>query len=152
MELSKDLLEFIQLLNLKKVKYLLVGGWAVALHGKPRYTKDIDLLVQISSENADKLIGVLKDFGFASLDLKREDFLSEGQIIQLGIEPNRIDLITSLPSINFEEAYGRRLNLKLKNIEVSVIHIDDLISNKEAVGRAQDIADVRSLKKIKGTL
>jgi hypothetical protein len=96
MMLSKDFKEFIELLNGHKVRYLVVGGYAVAFHGHPRYTKDLDVWIELSSENADKVIKALEDFGFGSMGLKSEDFLESDQIIQLGYPPNRIDILASL--------------------------------------------------------
>ncbi len=93
--LNQDFKEFIQLLNDNQVRYLVVGGYAVALHGHPRYTKDIDVWIELAQENASHIIKALEQFGFASLGLKENDFLVEDQIIQLGYLPNRIDIITS---------------------------------------------------------
>jgi len=100
--LSKDFKEFIELLNAYNVRYLVVGGYAVAFHGHPRYTKDLDVWVELSRENADNIIDALEEFGFESLGLKAEDFLESSQIIQLGYPPNRIDILTTLKEIKFD--------------------------------------------------
>ena len=104
--LTPDFKEFIQSLNDNNVRYLVVGGYAVALHGHPRYTKEIDIWVDLDSANAEKLIRAIKQFGFELLGLKAEDFLEADQIIQLGYPPSRIDLITSLPGVDFNDCFS----------------------------------------------
>ena len=106
--LNQDFKEFIQLLNANQVKYLVIGGYAVAIHGHPRYTKDIDIWIEMSSENAQKLMIALTEFGFGSLGLNAEDFQSPDQIIQLGYPPNRIDLITTPDGIDFATCYKQK--------------------------------------------
>lgn len=149
MELSSDVLEFIRLLNQNKVEYLVVGGWAVAFHGWPRYTKDIDVLIGISSDNAQKLKKVLDDFGLGDLDISEQDLRRPNFIIQLGFEPNRIDLLTGIPSVTFEDAYSKREQILLKDTTITFISRDDLIRNKTAAGRDQDLVDVKILSKPK---
>src|SRR5690606_11342070 len=138
--LSKDFKEFIELLNSNEVKYLLIGAYAVALHGHPRYTKDLDIWVELSTENAEKLDRAIKEFGFGSLKLTKEDFLTEGTVIQMGHPPNRIDIINSPDGINFAESYSSRLQLDLDGTKVSVIDLENLLKNKRASGRTQDLA------------
>jgi Nucleotidyltransferase of unknown function (DUF6036) len=128
MKLPRDLREFIALLNSHDVKYLIVGGYAVAYHGYPRATGDIDLFVEVSQENARKLIAVLGEFGFASLGLTEKDFLVPGSIIQLGYPPNRIDLVTSISGVTF-----------------FVVDKQTLMANKAASGRPKDLADLDAL-------
>ena len=115
MVLNKDFREFIQLLNDHKVLYLIVGGYAVAFHGYPRYTKDIDIWVWLDQGNAEKLIQVLEDFGFGSLDLKTEDFLDPDQVIQLGYPPNRIDILTDLKGIEFKKCYSSKVEVEIED-------------------------------------
>ncbi len=103
--LSRDFKEFIALLNEHEVRYLVVGGYAVAFHGYPRYTKDIDVWVELSPENAARIVRALEEFGFGSLGLDTGDFLESDQIIQLGYPPNRIDILTTLKGITFDECY-----------------------------------------------
>ena len=112
--LSKDFREFIVLLNESSVRYLVVGGYAVAFHGHPRYTKDLDVWVELSSDNANKIVAALKKFGFGSLGLKPEDFLEMDQIVQLGYPPNRTDILTTLKDLEFENYYKKRSKLKFK--------------------------------------
>lgn len=144
--LSPDFKDFIQALNDEKVRYLVVGGYAVAIHGYPRFTKDIDIWIDRSPENAQRIVEALGQFGFASLGLKAEDFLGEYQFIQLGYPPNRIDIITSLEGVEFSTAYENRLHLSIKEIEVDFLGLDDLRSTKRASGRPQDLIDLDNLQ------
>jgi hypothetical protein len=143
--LSQDFKEFIQSLNDNDVRYLVVGGYAVALHGYPRYTKDIDIWIDSSQDNAVKLLYALEQFGFGSVGLKVDDFLEADQIIQLGYPPNRIDLLTSLAGVCFEECYGSKIEVTIEDVAVSFIDIDNLKKNKRVSGRLQDLADVENL-------
>jgi hypothetical protein len=142
---NQDFKEFIQFLNDNHVHYLVVGGYAVAIHGHPRYTKDIDIWIEINSENATNLLRALEQFGFGSLGLKIEDFLSRDQIIQLGYPPNRIDLLTSIDGVNFADCYSSRLEINIDNIIVNFIDLENLKKNKKASGRLQDLADLENL-------
>ncbi|HXG93167.1 MAG TPA: hypothetical protein VNN73_12505 [Blastocatellia bacterium] len=137
--------EFIQSLNDNEVGYLVVGGYAVALHGYPRYTKDIDIWIESSEENAARLLKALDQFGFGSVGLKVEDFLVPDQIIQLGYPPNRIDLLTSLTGVDFESCYSSKVEVDIEGMIVNFIGIDCLRKNKRASGRLQDLADVENL-------
>ena len=143
--LNQDFKEFIQFLNDNHVRYLIVGGYAVALHGYPRYTKDIDIWIEMSPENADNLLKALEQFGFGSLGLKPEDFLEPNQIIQLGYPPNRIDLLTTIDGVNFENCYPLKLEIIIDNIVANFIDLDNLRKNKIASGRLQDLADLENL-------
>jgi predicted nucleotidyltransferase len=144
--LNQDFKEFIQLLNDNQVHYLVVGGYAVALHGYPRYTKDIDIWIELAQENAFHIVKALEQFGFASLGLKKSDFLVEDQIIQLGYLPNRIDIITTLPGVTFTECYDKRLSVDIDGVKVNFIDLDNLRKNKKATGRSQDLADLENLE------
>lgn len=144
--LNPDFKEFIRLLNDNDVRYLVVGGYAVALHGYPRYTKDIDIWVWLDEGNADRIIKVLEQFGFGSLQLDVQDFLVPNQIIQLGYPPARIDLITSLPGVSFEECYALRVLVPIDDIVVNFIDLENLKKNKKASGRLQDLADLENLE------
>ncbi|WP_427158277.1 hypothetical protein ACQFX9_21220 [Aliinostoc sp. HNIBRCY26] len=143
--LNQDFKEFIQFLNDNHVRYLVVGGYAVAVHGHPRYTKDIDIWIEISLENANNLIHALEEFGFGSLGLKTEDFVIPDQIIQLGYPPNRIDLLTTIDGVKFEICYPLRVEVMIDNIVVNFIDLDNLRKNKQASGRMQDLADLENL-------
>ncbi len=145
MKTSKDLREFVALLNSRKIKYLLVGGYAVAYHGLPRYTEDIDFLIETSPENASLVATAINDFGFANLGLKPDDFLAPENVIQLGRAPNRIDLLTSVTAVSFEEAWKTKVQTELDGLPVWVISKDLLVKNKLATGRRQDLADVERI-------
>jgi len=144
--LNQDFKEFIQLLNHNQVKYLIIGGYAVAVHGHPRYTKDIDIWIEMSAQNAQKLIQTLTDFGFGSLDLKAEDFQTPDQIIQLGYPPSRIDLITTPDGIDFNTCYHSKIEVIIDKIPVYFIDLENLRKNKKASGRLQDLADLENLQ------
>ena len=135
--LNQDFKEFIQLLNDNQVNYLVIGGYAVAVHGHPRYTKDIDIWIEISEENSQKIITALTEFGFGSLGLTAQDFQEPHQIIQLGYPPNRIDLITSPDGIDFQTCYVSKIEVILDDITVKFIDLDNLKKNKLASGRFQ---------------
>jgi hypothetical protein len=143
--LNKDFREFVESLNSNKVKYLVVGGYAIAFHGHPRYTKDLDIWLEASEENAEKVITALADFGFGSLDVSKEDFLHEGMVVQLGYPPNRIDLINSPDGVDFAECYPLRIEIEIDGLKISVIDLDNLKKNKKASGRLQDLADLEKL-------
>lgn len=144
--LSKDFKEFIELLNGHNVKYLVVGGYAVAFHGYPRYTKDLDVWIELSPDNANNVLKALEEFGFGSLGLKPEDFLEGGQIIQLGYPPNRIDILTTLKEIEFEECYRARVEVDIQGLKINFIDLENLKHNKRATGRPQDLADAENLE------
>lgn len=149
MILHKDFKEFIQLLEKFEVQYLIVGGYALAYHGYPRFTQDIDFWIFIQKENAIKIIQVIRAFGFASLDLNEHDFLVPENVIQLGFPPNRIDILTEIDGVSFEKAYPSRKELKLDDLSIQFIGLDELIQNKKSSGRLQDLADIEMLEKIK---
>ena len=145
MHLPKDLREFIESLNSNHVEYLIVGGDALAFHGCPRYTGDIDVLVRPSPENAARLEGLIVEFGFASASLSARDFLETGRVVQLGRAPNRIDLLTSISGVEFEEAWDDRVAAELDGLPVFFIGRASFIKNKKATGRTQDKADIEAL-------
>jgi predicted nucleotidyltransferase len=144
--LNQDFKEFIQSLNDNHVRYLVIGGYAVALHGYPRYTKDIDIWIDMSPENAAKMVRALKQFGFGSLGLKAADFLVPDQIIQLGYPPNRIDLMTTPPGVDFETCYASRVKVVIDDVTVNFIDLENLKKSKKAAGRLQDLADLENLQ------
>ena len=146
--LSPDFKEFIELLNAHNVQYLIVGGYALAFHGHPRYTKDIDVWIATNTENAERMLKVLTDFGFSSLALSLQDFLEEDNIIQLGFPPNRIDILTSVDGIEFENSTPQSSVIEVDGVNIHLIGIHNLIENKTASGRLQDLADVEKLQAI----
>lgn len=149
MKLQKDLREFIALLNSARAEYVIVGGHAVAFHGHPRFTGDIDFLIRPTLANARKIINALKAFGFGDLILTPEDFVKPDVIVQLGRPPNRIDILTSISGVSFEDAWASRARSMLDGLSVSLLGFDALIKNKTASGRDKDIVDVKKLEAIK---
>lgn len=145
MTLHKDIGEFIELCLSRKVNFLLVGVYALAFHGAPRFTEDIALMVLVSPENADKLHGVLETFGFGETGITSGDFLEAGQVIQLGRAPNRIDLLTGISGVTWEEAWASRIPVVLDGFETQAIGKAELIRNKQTTGRPQGLADVARL-------
>lgn len=145
MILNPDFSDFIRSLNDRGVRYMVVGGYAVALHGHPRYTKDIDIWIGRDEDNAARMIEALEDFGFGSLGLEAGDFLSPDRIVQLGYAPNRIDILTTLPGVDFDAAYPLRVEVPLGELTVSFIGLESLKQNKRASGRFQDLADLEML-------
>ncbi|MER3498287.1 MAG: hypothetical protein C4308_06420 [Chitinophagaceae bacterium] len=143
---SKDFVEFIGLLNKNDVQYLIVGGYAVGLHGYPRYTGDLDIWILPQQENATKVLAALRDFGFGSLNISLEDLTKENNVIQLGYPPFRIDLMTSIDGVNFSDCYTNRKEIVIEGLTVNFIGYDDLIKNKKASGRHQDLGDIDNLK------
>jgi hypothetical protein len=146
MALNQDFKEFLQLLNRHEVKYLVVGVYSVAIHGHPRYTKDIDIWILTSEQNASALIKTLNDFGFGSFQLKVKDFETPGYVVQLGNAPARIDiLLTSLTGVDFDECWKNRIPVEDEGLVYPVIALKDLRTNKTALGRHQDLADLEEL-------
>ena len=143
--LNKDYKEMLQCLLEENVKFLLVGAYAVAVHGFPRATKDIDFFVWATPENALCLMRALVKFGAPLDQISESDFSSEGIIFQIGNSPRRIDIITSASGVDFEQAYSNKQIVILEGLEVPVISLQDLIVNKRASGRTQDLADVEKL-------
>ena len=146
METEKDYEEFLELLNKHDVKYCIVGAFALAFHAEPRYTKDIDIWVQASTENAEKLLLALDEFGFSSLNLNAEDFSTGGNIIQLGYEPVRIDIITSIQDLDFNEIWQNRVQGSYGRQTVNFIDRENLIKSKKISNRPQDKADLARLQ------
>lgn len=144
-KLQNDLKEFIVLLNSHAVEYIVVGGHAVAFHGHPRFTGDIDFFVRPTSENAARVLGALRDFGFGDLPLISRDFTTPERIVQLGQPPNRIDLLTSISGVEFDDAWNDRIPGNLDEQPVNFLGFDTLVRNKKASGRDKDLADVKKL-------
>lgn len=144
--ISKDLREFIELFISHRVEFLLVGGHALAFHGAPRFTEDIDFLVRISGENAERIERVLEAFGFGQTGITKEDFLEPEQVVQLGRAPHRIDLLTSISGVSWEEAWQSRILVVLGGLEIYALGRNALLRNKRASGRPQDQADAARLE------
>ena len=146
--LNQDFKEFIQSLNANSVRYLLVGGYALAAHGHPRYTKDLDIWIDRDPANATNLVLALGQFGFGSLGLTVDDFLLPDQVIQLGYPPIRIDLLTSADGVEFSDCYEKHLTIEIEGVEISLIDRESLCQNKRASGRMQDLADIEAIEKL----
>ena len=144
--LNKDYREMLQCLLEENVRFLLVGAYALAMHGFPRATKDIDFFVWATPENANKLVRALARFGAPLQDISESDFSTAGTVFQIGNSPRRIDILTNISGIQFEQAYVNRKNIFLEGLEIPVISVSDLIANKRASGRSQDLADVEKLE------
>ena len=143
--LNQDFREFIASLNDNQVRYLVIGGYAVALHGHPRYTRDLDVWLELSEANAARIVRALEEFGFGSLGLVEADFLEPDQIIQLGYPPTRIDLITTPAGVEFGECYESRVEVEIEGVNVRFIDLENLKKSKRAAGRKQDMADLENL-------
>ena len=145
MEIPKDFKELLGLFNSHKVEYLIVGGYALAFHGAPRFTGDIDLLVKADSENAKRILGALDEFGFGSLDLSEADFTLPNNVIQLGVPPVRVDIMTSITGIDWEKAQADKVQGNYGDTTVYFIGKADFIANKKSLGRKKDLADLEAL-------
>jgi predicted nucleotidyltransferase len=148
--LNNDYKEMLQCLLEENVRFLLVGAYALAVHGYPRATKDIDFYVRATPDNASNLMKALVKFGAPLRDISPQDFSSEGIIFQIGDSPRRIDIITQISGIQFEHAYANRKSISIEGMDVPVISLEDLIVNKKASGRKQDLADVERLEALLG--
>jgi predicted nucleotidyltransferase len=144
---EKDFIDFIELLNQHSVDYMVVGAHALAFHGRPRHTGDLDIWIKPSQQNAAKLIDVLKDFGFGSLGLTEADFLKQNYVTQLGYPPLRIDILNTISGVAFDDAYPNAVTGEVDGLNVKFINIADFIANKEASGRQKDLSDIASLKR-----
>ncbi|MGD8342709.1 MAG: hypothetical protein PVH53_03905 [Desulfobacterales bacterium] len=133
------------LLNKHKVRYCVIGAFALAFHAHPRYTKDIDILVEASTDNAKKILKVLNEFGFGSLDLNIEDLVTEGNIIQLGYEPVRIDIMTSIKGLDFSKVWREHVTGPYGQQTINYIDRQNLIESKKLSDRIQDKADLELL-------
>lgn len=142
---TKDFAELFACFNARGVKAVVVGGYALAFHAKPRFTKDIDVFVEPSPENAERLMAALGDFGFGNVGLTAGDFSSPGAIVQLGLPPNRIDLLTAIDGVSFPEAWEGRVAGTYGSHPVFYLGLEELRRNKRASGRAQDLADLEAL-------
>lgn len=147
MALTKDSREFIEFLVSNKVEFLIVGALAVSWHGFPRYSGDVDFFVKPSRENASRLIAALELFGFGGLGITLDDLSAENKVIQLGVEPNRIDLMTSISGLSFDEAWESRVSTTIGTVGVDFIGREALIRNKRAAGRSKDLIDVDELNR-----
>jgi hypothetical protein len=145
MEFDRDFSEFVALLARHDVRYMIVGGYALAAHGLPRATGDLDAWIWTDSANAERLLVALEEFGFGGVGITHDDLTSDDCVVQLGYPPYRIDLLTQISGVDFDSAWTRRVEVILGGVVVPFIGREDLIANKRATGRPQDVADVLRL-------
>lgn len=145
MEVQPDFKDLLELFNAHKVEYLIVGGYALAFHGAPRYTGDIDILVRPSATNTKRILKALDKFGFGSVGLTNEDFQSPDKVVQLGVPPVRIDIITSITGVSLEDAFTGGAEGKYGDVPVKYIGRAQFILNKRTTGRKKDISDLEAL-------
>ena len=149
--LNEDYRDMLHALTDEKVRFILVGAYALAAHGYPRATMDIDIWVMPSPENADAVLRALSSFGAPLHNLTKEDLLNDGTIFQIGVAPRRIDIITAASGLQFEPAYRNSISVNIEGIEIRIPSIDDLILNKRAIGRTKDLADAEALESLKNS-
>ena len=147
--LNEDYRDILHALSEEKVRFILVGAYALAAHGYPRATMDIDIWVMPSPENAEAVLRALSRFGAPLHNLTREDLLKDGTIFQIGVAPRRIDIITSASGLQFEPTYRNSISINIEGIEVRIPSIEDLILNKRSTGRTRDLADAEALESLK---
>ena len=143
--LPRDFQDFLRLLNANAIRYVVIGGYAVAYHGYVRYTGDLDIFVELSVANAAKLVSALREFGFDLPQIKPALFLRKGRIVRLGCEPMRLEILNEIDGVTCEECYRRRRRSRLGNLTVNFIALPQLLRNKRASGRLKDLADVEAL-------
>ena len=145
MNIDRDLRELLELFGSKGVDFLVVGVHAVGFHGRPRMTEDLDLFVRPDMVNGARIVEALAEFGFGSLAITAADFVADDRVVQLGVAPNRVDLLTGLYGVDFDGAWERRVEGRLGDVSVWIISREDLIANKRATGRTIDLADAEFL-------
>lgn len=143
--LPQDFKDFLRLLNSNKIEYLLIGGYAVSYYGYPRATGDMDIWVAVDSQNAEKTVEVLKEFGFGVPLLSTDLFIKENQVIRMGMPPIRIELMTSISGVDFRDCFKSRKVDTIDGVQVNIISLDDLKKNKQAAGRYKDLGDLENL-------
>lgn len=144
--LNKDFKEFAGLFRSRQVEFLIVGGYALAAYGHPRFTGDLDFWIGTDEANARKVLAVLNDFGMGSLGISLSDLTQPGQVIQLGYPPGRIDLLTSIDGVDFATCYAQRLTMTMDGVSLEFIGVEDFKKNKLATGRLKDLADLQTLQ------
>ncbi len=142
---SQDFKELLTLLNDNDVEYLIVGGYAVALYGYPRFTGDLDVWIRNTPINVERLLKALEEFGFSSLNLSPADFLTPNIVVQLGFPPNRIDILVSIDGVSFEDAVKNRNAVEIDGLSIPLISKQDLLTNKSSTGRLKDRVDIENL-------
>lgn len=144
-QLPQDFKDFLKLLNVHNVEYLMIGGYAVGYHGYPRATGDLDIWIAINTKNAERLFCVLKEFGFSDPQLTKEIFLKKDKIIRMGNRPIRIKLLTSISGVEFTDCYDNRIEDTIDGIDIKIIDLEHLKINKKECGRHKDLDDLENL-------
>lgn len=144
--LSKDFKEFVALLKKHDAEYMIVGGYAVGVHGYPRYTGDLDIWLNPTKANAERVLRAITDFGFGSFNLTVADLTQEGNVIQFGQPPLRIDLLTTIDGVTFDACYTNRKEVTFDGLTMNFIGYHDLVTNKKATGRHRDLDDVENME------
>ena len=147
--MNADYMDMLKCLNKAGVDYIMVGGWAVNMHGYIRATIDLDIWIMTSRDNADKVYAALKDFGAPLSDVTPEDFATDGTIFQIGVAPCRIDIINKIDGLTYEDASPRAVLKNIDDVPVRILSLEDLIANKRASGRTKDLADAEILEGLK---
>jgi len=147
MAVQKDFKELLESLNNHEVEYVIVGGYALAFHGAPRFTGDLDIFVKPDKSNARRVLDALNDFGFGSVNLTGDDFSVPDQVIQLGVPPIRVDIITSITGVTWEEAWKGKVKGEYGDVATCYIGLAEFTANKRALGRKKDLADLEALGK-----
>jgi hypothetical protein len=143
--LPRDFQDFLRLLNANAIRYLVIGGYAVAYHGYVRYTGDLDIFVELSTDNAERIVRALREFGFDLPKLKPELFLRKGKIVRMGYEPMRLEILNEIDGVSFGECYRQRRMARLDDLKINFIDLPQLLKNKRASRRPQDLADIAAL-------
>ena len=147
-KLNQEFREFIGLLEKHAVEYLIVGGYAVAFHGFPRYTGDIDFFVAVSESNATRLLAVFEEFGFGNIGIEKADFQQPDFVVEIGREPRKIQVLTGIDGVTFEECRQHGITETYGGMSLNFIGMDELLRNKQASARAKDLIDVQALRKL----
>ena len=145
MEVQPDFKELLKLLNAHKAEFIIVGAYALAFHGVPRFTGDMDILVKPDSKNAEKILAALEEFGFGSLDLTISDLQDPDKVVQLGVAPVRVDFVTSLTGLSWQEVFSGKVQGTYGDVPVYYLGRKELVSNKKTLGRKKDLADIGAL-------
>jgi hypothetical protein len=143
--IPRDFRDFIALLNERRVRYLVVGGYAVAYHGYPRATGDLDLFIELSRKNAGAMVAVFKSFGFESAEITPEFFMEKGQVVRLGREPMKLEILNDISGVAFAECHRHRIRARIGGLRINFIDLPHLLRNKRASGRDKDLLDIKNL-------
>jgi len=147
--LNSDFRDILSAFCEEKVEFMLVGAYAVAAHGLPRATGDIDLWVKCSEKNAERVWAAIMNFGAPLANISKQDFITRGNVVQIGVMPRRIDILTQITGIEYEEAEQQLITIEIEGLAIPVIGLAHLVQNKSAVGRPQDKADVARLQELR---